>query len=261
MRDLREISGIPISVDGLDVRFSDGLTAVKPSVRRLQEIRDVLYNQTAAGPEDLYFMYRGVVLPEHRSIAECHSIRYDITVIRPGAIGTEYIKTAGHYHAHVPGESVEYPEIYEVLSGRAHYLLQRPGEQPGTVDDVVVVEAGPGDKVVMPPGYGHVTINPGPEPLVMCNLVEATFTSNYGPYRQARGAAFYEVENGDKGVFVPNEHYGYAPAPRLVDPADLPELGLRRGVPLYTCMITEPERLAFLVRPQDFEEHLSGLLE
>jgi glucose-6-phosphate isomerase len=160
-----------------------------------------------------------------------------------------------------------------VLSGRAHYLLQKAAEDGVTIEDVVVVEAGPGDKVVMPPGYGHVTINPGPEPLVMCNCVEATFTSDYGPYRQAHGAVYYEVqpqpqeggrneaEGAGRGVFVRNDHYGDPPAPRLVAPAELPDLGLKRGIPLYTCMIGEPERLAFLVRPQDFEERLAALLE
>lgn len=259
MLDLREISGLPMNLDGLVIRFSGDLPEVRPSVRRLADMREVLYNQTAGGAEDLYFMYRDVALPEHRQFADRFSIRYDITVIRPGKIGGEYVKTAGHYHPRVPGEEMRYPEVYEVLNGRAHYIMQRAGACEGAVDDVIVVEAMPGDKVIVPPDYGHVTVNAGEEPLVMANCVASVFESEYEAYKKAHGAAYYEVENEGRDVFVPNDHYRGKPAPRMVEPVDLPALGLHRGLPLYRCFTGEPDRFGFLVRPQDWSSRLGEL--
>lgn len=268
MLDLREISGLPIVLDGLQIKFSGSLPTVHPSVRRLSDIREVLYNQAAGGPEELYFMYRDVAMPEHRDYIDRYSIRYDITVMSPGKIGSEYVKTAGHYHPQVPGQDMAYPEVYEVLHGRAHYIMQRPsrpgkdgrtGKDGDSVEDVIIVDAGPGDKVLMPPGYGHVTVNAGDEPLVMTNCVASVFSSVYEPYKRLHGAAYYEVENEGKSVFVPNDHYRETPAPRLARPVDVPALGLHRGIPLYRCFTGEPERFAFLVKPQEYAHELAGV--
>ncbi len=61
--------------------------------------------------------------------------------------------------------------LYEVLEGLAHFLLQT-----NALDDVVLIEARKGDIIVIPPGYGHVTINPRlDETLIMANLVSTAF--------------------------------------------------------------------------------------
>jgi|GEM_PF-2282682 glucose-6-phosphate isomerase len=40
-------------------------------------------------------------------------------------MGLEFVKTCGHYHPPVnPKLRYTYPEMYEVLEGDAHYLLQ-----------------------------------------------------------------------------------------------------------------------------------------
>jgi oxalate decarboxylase/phosphoglucose isomerase-like protein (cupin superfamily) len=52
-----------------------------------------------------------------------------------------------------------YRELYEVLKGDAHYLLQR-AQNKERVDEAILVKATRGDKVLIPPNYGHVTINP-----------------------------------------------------------------------------------------------------
>ena len=91
---------------------------------------------------------------------KAHHLRYDITVIPPAMLGSEYIKTVGHYHPRVPGTNVYYPEIYQVLEGSATYLLQKvkSGEED-FVMDVVVITAKKGDLVLVPPGYGHGKIH------------------------------------------------------------------------------------------------------
>lgn len=264
--DLSEASGLPLRLTPAGrIEFLGGLPVVAPQVRTIDEIRSVLYNQTATGPDELYFMYRGLGWPEDVARFDAYSLRFDLTVLVPGLVGGEYVKTAGHYHPPLPAAAgvVEgahpgaeapawtYPELYQVLSGRAHYLLQLPARdgKDGALSDVVVVEAGPGDALYVPPGYGHVTINPGPEPLVMINVVDAAFASLYGPYRERHGAAYYEIEEDGRAYFVPNDHYADPPEPRLAGPTDLGDLGLRADEPLYLQLARDPRAFAFLSQP------------
>ncbi|MCL6580987.1 MAG: glucose-6-phosphate isomerase [Firmicutes bacterium] len=274
--ELGDLAGLPLRLDphSFTLDFGPGLEPVRPQARTLEEMRPVLYNQTATAPAELYWMYRDVARPRDKDRLAGHSLRFDVTVLAPGLVGGEYVKTAGHYHAPLdPGAAGEaagpeaeasgvdalleprgrtYPELYQVLHGLAHYLLQRPAASgpPGTLDDVVVVEAGPGDSLYVPPGYGHVTINRGPGPLVMANVVEATFVSVYEPYRRRRGAAYYEVEEDSRGFFVPNGHYPSPPEPRLGRTTRLGDLGLEEGVPLYVQLTRDPSAFRFLVRPE-----------
>ncbi len=137
-----------------------GNTKVAPDVRRLSNMKEVVYDREFLAKSkdiDLYYMYRDLALSrKDREAMQSEDLRYDITIIPPRMLGTEYVKTLGHYHPIVPGTTLSYTELYEVLEGEAHYLLQK--EEKGKITDVVLVKAGKGDKVIMSPNYGHVTI-------------------------------------------------------------------------------------------------------
>lgn len=249
-KDLGETAGLPLSL-GSDGRleFSEGLPAVEPAVRRLGDMKEVLADPEAVGPEDLYFMYRAVGFPSGAERLRLAGLRYDVTVLAPGLVGAEFNKTAGHYHPTVPGSGTGYPEIYEVISGVAHYLIQRP-DPAGSIEDVILIEARPGDRVLVPPGYGHVTINPGPGCLVMCNLVAGGFASVYEPYRGRRGAAYYEFKDGTRALFRPNLAYGEVPDLRL----EAPNLRAHQpGPSLYQDAVGEPEAFRCLTEPHHFD--------
>ncbi len=261
MKSLKARAGIEVSLDEQGhLVFGDDVESTRPDVRTLEQARGVLWNMTAVGPGELYYMYRGVSRRSDKVLFLQRRIRYDITVIRPGTVGSEYVKTVGHYHAEADGTGVQYPEVYEVISGKAHYLLQKPGAGHLTVEDAVIIEAVPGDKVLIPPGYGHVTVNPGDEPLVMSNLIEREFKSVYGPFSEAHGAAYYEVLEEDMPVFVENEHYQEVAEPRLLEPRDWPGLGLLEDMPLYESFVNKPGVFDYLVRPHLFSEALAAPL-
>jgi glucose-6-phosphate isomerase len=69
---------------------------------------------------------------------------------------------------------------------------------------VVLVDAHEKDIVIIPPGYGHVTINAGNSDLIVANLVSSAFESEYGEYEKKQGAAFYELADG---TFIKNPAY------------------------------------------------------
>lgn len=173
----------PIKIELVDsVLFVDGNQHPRDT-RTVSQMRGVLRDDVP-GDNDVYYMYRNVYKKD--------DIRYDITLILPEALGSECAKTHGHYHPPSDGGEA-YPEIYQVLRGSAIFILQKKNES-GTVD-VVVVDAKEGDVVLMPPDYGHISINNGEGPLVMANLVYEKFESEYGDVKGSKGAAYYYLKD------------------------------------------------------------------
>jgi len=167
----------------------------EPDIRWLSDIMDVVLDREWADKAEdfeLYYMYRDLFLSRADEIRlQDQGIRYDITIIPPNMLGREYTKTLGHYHPTVPGTAVTYPEIYEVLEGDALYLLQSLD-----LGDVVAVKASAGDKVLVPPNYGHITINPSHKTLKIANFVARDFSSLYDPIRERAGGAYFFTRGG-----------------------------------------------------------------
>lgn len=232
----------------MDRTLTYGGRRFEPRIRMLSDIVHVLLDARILekGDHELYYMYRDLALSlsDHKTIME-HELRYDITVIPPFMIGREYVKTLGHYHPPIPGTDLSYPEVYEVLSGECHYLLQKHDGE--AIVDVVMVRALAGDKVIIPPDYGHVTINACNRELKMANWVSRDFSSVYEPYIELHGAAYYLTEDG----LLVNPHYGYVPEVREVKPGNFSELELVRGKEMYG-LVKDIGKLDFLNRPQDF---------
>ena len=260
MRDLEGTSGLPLRLaDDGRVVFGGDLPPVEPAVRTRTEMREVLADPDATGPDQLYFMYRDVGRPADKARTAPRGLRYDITVIVPAHLGQEWSKTFGHYHPKDP-EGQFYPEVYEVISGSAIYLLQRRGPD-GRIDDVLAIPAGPGEKVFMLPGYGHATINVGGEPLVMANWVAGEFASEYGDYRERRGAAYYALTGGDAVRWQANPNYAAVPEARIRAPrCPADTTGLQAGRPMYLDGVAHPERLEYLVRAARYRGDWAALV-
>ena len=228
-----------------------GQNMVEPDVRKLSAMRDVIYDMDwlkTAPDRDLYYMYRDLAMSRNdRSLMLDNKLRYDITVIPPGDLGVEYVKTAGHYHPCVPGTCSTYPEVYEVLRGTAHYLLQKC--QDGRIVDAVMVEAGEGDHVLIPPGFGHVTINPSNKELKMSNWVSREFSSLYEPYKKCGGGAYFELTDGR---LIRNGRCDHIPDIRFLKPASISKIGLNKGKEMYG-LVRDIGKLEFLNKPQDYD--------
>jgi glucose-6-phosphate isomerase len=254
MIDLKGVSGLPVLLDRekAKLEFSGSLEPVEPSVRKLEEMKDVLLDSDFEGESELYYMYRGVSKEEDKEILKEHNLRYDLTLLKPVSLGDEFNKTYGHYHPEVPGTNFTYPEIYEVLYGEAYYILQRVDfeDERQVLREFLVVVADVGDKVVIPPGYGHVTINPSLErPLLMANITADGFKSVYEPFKKARGAGFYLTTSGE---WLENQNYNLGSVKFDMTSAKGGELLKLEGEPMYLSCIKNPEKFRFLTHPQDF---------
>src|SRR5271157_3838895 len=109
----------PVKVELTDNQvFVDGKPH-KRDVRKLSELKEVLRGRVLPdfeGDPDIYYMFRQVYKKD--------GMRFDITVIPSRAILDECAKTYGHSHP-LAEDGLGYPEVYQVLSGTAIFLLQR----------------------------------------------------------------------------------------------------------------------------------------
>ena len=224
----------------------------------LHDMDVVIYDTTwleATANFELYYMYRNMYKTKAESdIIGKHNLRYDITVIPPNMLGQEYVKTAGHYHPTVPGTDMSYTEVYHVIEGEATYLLQKTDN--GKVTDVVVIKAQAGDNVIVPPNYGHITINASDKTLKMANWVCGEFTSIYEPIRKLSGGAYYLLDTG----FIQNPKYDNVPPIRYLEPTNYPEFGFVKGEDMYG-LVDDIDKLKFLTSPQDFSDLFRKILK
>lgn len=213
--------------------------------RRLSELKPVLLDEefvTASnGSQILYTMFRNSIGPGHTEIFEKNKIRYDVTVIESYNLGRELCKTFGHYHPLSQDGMNSYPEMYEVIEGEASFLLQK--EAGNNITEAKIVNAVKNDKVIIPPGYGHISVNTGRGKLVLSNLVSSQFKSDYSKIKEKHGGAVYTIAEGS---LIQNPHYHRITVSRY----DAPEISwIDNKSSLYDQFIDNPELFAFLNSP------------
>ncbi len=177
------------------------LANLKPDVRKLTDMKDVIYDKEwlkTAPDLELYYMYRGIDKKE--------DLRYDITVISALMTGKEFNKTFGHYHVG------KYQELYIVLEGEAILLMQKGNWE--NLDDIYAVKAKKSDVVIIPPEYGHVTINPSNKELKLANWISDEVKSDYNQFRKLNGAGYFYTNDG----WVKNKNYKNLPKLRFEKP-------------------------------------------
>jgi len=161
--------------------------------RTLIEMRDVAMDSVllADKPDmDLYFMNRDILKNETE-------FRLDETTIIAIKIGVEFNKTYGHEH--------KCAELYEIISGAGYFLMQRrDGED---IEEIFIVPARTGEKVYVPPKYGHLMINSTDESLVTRNIMFKKSVSDYKPFKEHHGAGYYAIDSGEAVEWVINKSW------------------------------------------------------
>ncbi len=231
---------------------------IKPtSVRTLAQMQKVIYDKKWLQKEKpalstpLYYMYREVIKnQEDKKISQEYKIRYDITVMPPFMLGREFVKTKGHYHPLVT-EKFTYPELYEVLAGEAIFLLQKKKDKKEIIDDVVAINRKQGEKLLVPPNYGHIIINPKDKKLITANLVSSKFSSLYREIEEMNGFCYFALKNSSEIKWEKNPRYKSVPFLRFTNQ------GIPLGSKIYKTkhiydLINTPSSLDFLNNPQDY---------
>lgn len=170
-------------------------------VRRLEDLREVLYHPDAVGP-DPYFYIRN--LP---NLEKAEGYRCDLTGLIPHRYEGELTKTYGHYHA------ADVKERYQVLSGEALFLLQKPDPaDPEKIQEISLKRAEAGDVVEVEPDFGHITINAGSDLLVVLNWEYENADNDYEVIKKLRGFGYYILMTKDGKITAePNPNYTSLP--------------------------------------------------
>lgn len=254
IKDLREQSGIDIKLESTGLVYDQNMFPVEPKVRLFDDAKQVYLSEEAPESE-LYYMYRYFEAVQDVHVFADWDVEYDITAINSGLVGSEYIKTVGHYHSYVPNSTLTYPEVYEVIAGKIEYLLQTKPDMEGNVD-VILVEAVAGDKVVVPPGYGHISVNVGDDVAVSSNIQKRDLpaSSDYGSFENFKGGALYRKNSGWEN----NPAYKIRSIKRVA-PKEKPDWGLEKDVPLYHSFVQNPGKFSYITNPKEYD--FSGVFE
>ncbi|NJL73068.1 MAG: hypothetical protein HC888_16720 [Candidatus Competibacteraceae bacterium] len=91
------------------------------------------------------------------------------------------------------------PEVYEIWRGQAVILMQEQCEaQKLATGRCFAVHAGPGQVVIVPPGWAHATISADPEqPLVFGAWCDRAYGFEYEGVRAHGGLAYFPVLASD----------------------------------------------------------------
>lgn len=217
--------------------------------------------------EPFYDVYRGIAYPEDEALLQKNNFRYDITIIMPGQINGECKKTSGHYHGWNETRRNTYAEVYEVIKGTALYILQKSDNFEATnpdevkVDDVIFATVHEGETIIVPPNYGHNSINIGEGPLVFSNLAYVPCPVEYGPVKHFHGMGYYIKKEQNKTVYEANPKYQGLPSPKFATVKENPEFGIRFGLPVYESYRQNPDAFDFLKNPDSYVEGIMDMLQ
>lgn len=251
--------GFPVTLNPADGRLQPAAADVSFEAysRKLSKGMFGLLADAAYAVEDdpYYDFYRAIGRDGERAAFAARGLRYDSTVILPGAAGDEFKKTAGHFHCQIPGKGMSYPEYYQVISGTALFVMQKVQNEhtPGRmlVENCLVAEVHAGQAIVIPPDYGHCTINVGAETMVFVNLVACDSQNDYEGVKRSVGMCCYALRGENGGYrLTQNPHYDFACEPRLVTPGESDALGIHRNQPVYTAYLAAPATFDYLVNPE-----------
>jgi glucose-6-phosphate isomerase len=255
----REVAQSPVAPkfdSGLDIRFlknpmgfeyGGGVFGPEPEYRVLDAIRASLRDPKCAGPDPVYAIAMDVGREEDRAELQRRMLLFGIVMYAAGRLGEEPVRSQGHVHAVAPHCGWSTPEIFEIWEGRAViYAQQNSGDDPGVC---LAIDAAPGDRVVMPPGWAHFVVNADPNTeLVFGAWCDRQYGFDYTQMRAHCGLAWYPVVDVSGEIrWLANPAYTASTIETRASRA-YPELGLPAG-PIYEVFRKDPEAVQWVSDP------------
>lgn len=248
--------GADVLQDNLDVRlwpdqlafsYGEGVFGPPAETRTLDAIRSSLRDPQCSGPDAVYGIAMDVGKYEHRSDLQKRNLLFGFVAYAMGALGEEPVRSQGHVHAVAPHCGWSTPEVFEIWDGRAIvYMQERAEDEPGRC---LAIEAGPGDKVVVPPAWVHCVINADPKSrLLFAALCDRQYGFVYDGVRAHRGLAWYPLIRGRKIEWERNPHYRESTL-HVCGVRAYPELELRQDVSLYHQYEIDSDSLQWVSEP------------
>lgn len=219
-----------------------------PEIRTLDSIRASLREPDCTGPEEVYAIAMDVGRRRDMPDLYRRMLLYGVVTYAKGKLGTEPVRSQGHIHKISAHCGWSTPEVYEIWEGKAVILMQESAkDNPGRC---YAVCAGPGEVVIVPPGWAHATVSADPRvPLTFGAWCDRDYGFVYDDVRAHGGLAYFPVlDDRDRMTWIPNPRYHAEP---LIEksPEDYKNLGLRPGVPIYKQYLDNPDTFDFVSDP------------
>lgn len=215
--------------------------------------------------ENVYDVYRGIRYPEDEELLKKNDFRYDLTVVMAGLVNGECKKTSGHFHGYNPQRMSTYPEVYEVIQGRALYVLQKAENfekdfEHIDMQDIILAVVEARQAIIIPPNYGHCSVNIGDGPMVFSNLAYVPCPVFYTAVQHFHGMSYYLLKNDGKVEPRLNKHYPKTPAAKFAKVKENERLGIQFGLPVYQSYKQNPSAFDFLGNPDPYIDEIMSML-
>ena len=253
--NLEKACGLPVSleVETCELIIGKDLNEPKYCVRMLHDLDDVWASSVPDDDRVIYRYTSGLWLSGDEGIWKKANVIYGIVVFSPGVFSGEYVKASGQYHPIQAPNTRATPEVYTVLSGVGHFLLQKSSPPYKVIDDAVLVEVQAEETFIVPPDYGHLQINPGKEPLVFSYAVMDGMKGVYEPFKQTRGAIYYEMaDKSESKRYVYNSNYKNKVPLRIIKAGEIYQLPFLKDNVTYQKIRDNLTQLEFLTVSKKF---------
>ncbi len=232
----------------LGFRYGAGVVGPEPELRRLDAIRANLRDPGCTGPDPVYAIAMDVFRSQDRAELTGRHLVFGIVAYAAGSLGREPVRSQGHVHSRSRFSGWSTPELFEIWQGRAFiYAQEFVADDPGRC---IAVEARPGDRVVVPPGWAHAVVSADANhPLVFGAWCVSDYGFVYDDLRARGGVAWFPLLDGGTTVqWEANARYGKSVL-QVRRARQYPELGLRPDLPLYTHIADAPQSLEWVSQP------------
>jgi hypothetical protein len=144
--NLESQTGLPIWLDTVSCEFLTGQGLNTPALctRTVPELDPVWANRVDGEDRIIYCYTSPLFFGGDMEEWGRAGIGYGIVFFPPGVFGGEFVKSSGQYHAVLAGHTRATPEIYTVLVGRGHFMLQHSAPPYDDITDAVLVEVNAG---------------------------------------------------------------------------------------------------------------------
>jgi glucose-6-phosphate isomerase, archaeal len=250
---------VTLSDDDLSFHYGPGTIGPPAEFRALDAIRGSLLDSHCSGPDPVYGIAMDVARAQDLDDLKRRMLLYGIVAYAAGRLGQEPPRSQGHVHAIAPHSGWSSPEVFQILQGRAIvYAQQTTDDDPGPC---IAVTAGPGEKIVVPPGWAHCVINADPSTrMVFSAWCDRQYGFVYEGVRKHGGLAWFPVlDDRDQICWRPNP--SYHPSELTCHAArTYPELELAPNLSLYEQFIQDPDSLMYVPEPSRKAELWEKLL-
>jgi len=243
--------GVEIRLDSASLSFQYGNQVFGPKAvpRRLDEIRPSLRDPFCHGPDPVYAIAMDVGRSEHRDEIVRRMLLFGVVAYASGTLGKELVRSQGHVHAVAPHCGWSTPELIEIWRGKAIvYMQQAVNDDPGRC---FAIEAGTGDKIVIPPGWAHFVANADSRAvLVFGAWCDREYGFDYDSVRRRGGLAWFPlVDEKERVKWEPNPAYRSSWLIKK-QPREYPELGVRCEGSIYEQFSSDPETVQWVSDPR-----------